>query len=106
MKPAIKTTTTLAMIAFGVQSCRVMMNPVLFANEDKKARVFIDGSEIHFTDGNYHLFPCNSSYVITVKTPKETIKRRIYPWEPESDSGGVFIDKKGVFFTVVSHPVD
>lgn len=76
----------------------VMSNPFPFYANDAGTVIRIDGVSFLRGKGRMYLYPWKWVYDVEVETPTKTVRKHLYPWAEGSDSGSIFIDKRGVFF--------
>jgi hypothetical protein len=83
----------------------VETRPILLASRLPDSEILVDGEPFLSGFGSRLLRPWRTEYEIEVRTPSKVVRRTIYPWGPESDSGSVIVEKSGTTFNLDSRPV-
>jgi hypothetical protein len=105
-KKAIVALLALLSAGVAVYVLFVLANPILLINEDPRVTVLVDNQPVKFSHGTADLSPWHPSYLVEIRSPRGTERRRIYPWDQSSDSGSVAVDKNGASFDLKSSPVE
>ncbi len=90
-----------AMLGAGTYCFMVYTRPVLIASDVRDSVIRVDGEPVLQGTGSILFYPWRWEYTVEVNTLRQVVRGRIYPWEHDSDSGSVIVDKSGVSFNLI-----
>ncbi len=95
----------ISLLGFGVFVFCVETHPILISSNLPDSEILVDGKPFLSGSGSRLLRPWRTEYEIQARTPNKVVRRTIYPWGSESDSGSVIVEKSGTTFNLDSRSV-